>query len=168
MTYEDKYRKQALKMLKRINDTQYYFSCHKPSIGYVGEYLLRQTLQNILTSCYGVCQGFVINDDKLSRQCDIIIYIKGKESIYKSYGELKIVNAESVVAVIEVKSSITKETFLSTLEAFEQLYTLRVTNCFLFVYGKLTQRKLRNWLFSYKNSNTCTEQYIVTDSYLYD
>ena len=168
MTQEEKYRKQAKVFLRRLNEAKQFFFNHKPSIGYVGEYLLRQSLLFLIPQSYGVCQGFVIYKKEISRQCDIIIYRKGENAIHKSYGELKIVNAESVVTIIEVKSSITQKTYNSTLKAFEQLYTLRVTHCFLFVYGQLTQRKLRNWLFSYKNSNTCTEQYIVTDSYLYD
>ncbi len=168
MTQEEKYRQQAKVFLKRLNEAKYFFNNHKPSIGFVGEYILRKSLHALMSQSYDICQGFVTNKGEISRQCDIIIYVKGKDSIHKSYGELKIINAESVVAVIEVKSLITKETYRSTLKAFEQLYTLQVTNCFLFVYGQLSRRKLSNWLFTYKNSNTCTEHFIATDSYLYD
>ena len=150
MTQEEKYRKQAKVFLRRLNEAKQFFDNHKPSIGYVGEYLLRQSLLFLIPQSYGVCQGFVIYKKELSRQCDIIIYRKGENVIHRSYGELKIVNAESVISVIEVKSSISKETFCSTLKAFEQLYTLRVTNCFLFVYGEFSRKKLSNWLSYYK------------------
>ena len=168
MTLEDKYRQQAKVFLRRMTEAKLFFDKHKPSIGFVGEYLLRKSLYSLMPQSYGICQGFVTYRREISRQCDIIIYRKGKKSIHKTYGELKIVNSENVVAVIEVKSSITKETYLSTLKAFEQLNALRVTNCFLFVYGQITRKKLSNWLFSYKHPNTSTEQYCVTDSYLYD
>ena len=168
MTQEDKFRLQAKVFLSRIIEAKLFFDKHKPSIGFVGEYILRKSLRAMVSQSYGLCQGFVTYNGEISRQCDIIIYKKGKDSICKSYGELKIINAESVTAVIEVKSSITKETYHSTLKAFEQLNTLQVTNCFLFVYGQLTRRKLSNWLFSYKFPKTFTEQYVVTDSYLYD
>lgn len=168
MTLEDKYRQQAKVFLRRMTEAKLFFDKHKPSIGFVGEYLLRKSLYSLMPQSYGICQGFVTYRGEISRQCDIIIYRKGKKSIHKTYGELKIVNSENVVAVIEVKSSITKETYLSTLKAFEQLNALRVTNCFLFVYGQITRKKLSNWLFSYKHPNTGTEQYCVTDSYLYD
>lgn len=168
MTHEEKFRQQAKVFLRRMTEAKLFFDNHKPSIGFVGEYLLRKSLYSLIPQSYGICQGFVTYRGEISRQCDIIIYRKGKKSIYKTYGELKIVNTESVVAVIEVKSSITKETYHSTLKAFEQLCALRMTNCFLFVYGLLTRRKLSNWLFSYKHPNTSTEQYCVTDSYLYD
>lgn len=168
MTQEDKYRYQAAIFLRRITEARQLFDKHKPSIGFVGEYLLRKTLHAMISQSYGICQGFVTYKGEISRQCDIIIYKKEKKSITKSYGELKIVNAESVVSVIEVKSSISKESFSSTLKAFKQLYALRVTNCFLFVYGKLTRRKLNNWLSAYKYPHTGTKQYFFTDSYLYD
>ena len=168
MTQEDKYRQQAKVFLRRINEARRFFDNHKPSIGFVGEYLLRKSLHTLMNQPYGICQGFVICNGEISRQCDVIIYTKGKDSIHKSYGELKIVNAESVVAIIEVKSSISKESFHSTLKAFEHLYSLRVPNCFLFVYGTLSRRRMSDWLFSYKYPNLCTEQHLVTESYLYD
>lgn len=168
MTHEDKYRQQAKVFLRRMTEAKLFFDKHKPSVGFVGEYLLQKSLHALLSSDYGICQGFVMYGKEISIQCDIIIFKKGEDSIPKSYGELKIVNAEKVVAVIEVKSSIKKDTFFSTLKAFEELHTLRVTNCFLFVYGQLTRRKLYNWLFSYNCPNTSAEQYIVTDSYMYD
>lgn len=168
MTQEEKFRYQATIFLRRITEARRFFDKHKPSIGFVGEYLLRNILHALISQSYGICQGFVTYKGEISRQCDIIIYKKGKKSIAKSYGELKIVNSENVVSVIEVKSSISKETFHSTLKAFEQLYALRVTNCFLFVYGQLTRRKLENWLSSYKYNVSHTEQYFIADSYLYD
>lgn len=168
MTKESKYRQLAKVFLIRLNEAKLFFNNHKPSIGFVGEYILRESLHTLMSQSYGICQGFVVYKEQMSRQCDVIIYKKGQYSINKSYGELKIIKAESVVAVIEVKSSITKRTYFSTLKAFEKLNTLRVTNCFLFVYGQLTQRNLSNWLYSYKSSNTCREQDIITDSYLYD
>lgn len=168
MIHEDKHRQLAKVFLRRVNEARKFFGNHKPSIGYVGENLLRKSFRSILPRLYGICQGFVIYDGEISRQCDIIIYKKNQGSIHKSYGELKIVNAESVVVVIEVKSSISKETYHSTLKAFEKLYTLRVTNCFLFVYGQLSRMRMSNWLFSYKYLNLCAEQCLVTNSYLYD
>lgn len=169
MTQEEKYRRQAKILLGKINEARAFLGNHKPSIGFVGEYILRNSLQALITPrSYGICQGFVTCNGEISRQCDIIIYTKGKDSIHKSYGELKIVNAESVIAVIEVKSSINIETFHSTLKAFEQLEAFRVTNCFLFVYGKLTGKSLRRWLLEYKRPKECAEEYYVTESFLYD
>lgn len=168
MTQEDKCRRQAKVFLKRINEARAFFVAHKPSIGHAGEHLLRQSLRSLMPQPYGVCQGFVTYKDELSRQCDVIIYKKSESAIKKSYGDLKVVQAESVVSVIEVKSSISKETFRSTLSAFEELKKLQVTNCFLFVYDRLTCRSLRKWLLGYKFPPKCTEEFIVTDCNQFD
>lgn len=168
MTQEDKCRRQAKVFLKRINEVRVFFTKHKPSIGYVGEHLLRQSLRSLIPQPYGICQGFVTYKDELSRQCDVIIYEKSESAIKKSYGDLKVVQAESVVSVIEVKSSISKETFRSTLSAFEELEELQVTNCFIFIYDRLTCKSLRRWLFAYKFPLKCTEEFIVTDCNLFD
>ena len=168
MTQEDKCRRQAKVFLKRINEARTFFVAHKPSIGYAGEHLLRQSLRSLIPQPYGICQGFVIYKDELSRQCDVIIYKKSESAIKKSFGDLKIVQAESVVSVIEVKSSMSKETFRSTLNAFEKLKKLQVTNCFLFIYDRLTCRSLRRWLFECKFPLKCTEEFIVTDCNQFD
>lgn len=168
MSQEDKYRQYAEEFLKRIDEARVFFANHKPSIGYAGEHLLRQSLRSLIPQYYGICQGFVIYKNEVSCQCDVIIYKKGRSAIKKTYGSLKVVHAESVISVIEVKSSVSKKTFLSTLKAFEKLEELRVPNCFLFIYNKLSRKKIENWLFEYKSTPNCTEDYYVTDSDLFD
>ena len=149
------------------------FAKHKPSVGYVGELLLRQVLKNLLPKEYDVCQGFVLNNeikqkDNISRQCDIIVFRKGKQSIAYSIGELNVINAHSVVAVIEVKSSLNRDSFLTTLEAFEKLQELRVIQKFVFVFGKLSRKSLRRWLFQYRYPKNSNEEVLVMDTALYD
>ena len=173
MTQEDKYRQQAKIFLKRRNKAKSLFSKHLPSIGYVGEHILRQALKEVLPNEFGVCQGFVFNTNKgkeyiLSKQCDIIIYRKGKGSVMYSVGELKVINAGFAVAVIEVKSSIKKETFFTTLKAFERLKELKVSNKFIFVFGALSKQALSSWFPQYNNPNSSDNEWIVMDSELYD
>ena len=79
MTQEDKYRQQAKVFLRRINEARRFIDNHKPSIGFVGEYLLRKSLHTLMNQPYGICQGFVICNGEISRQCDVIIYTKGKD-----------------------------------------------------------------------------------------
>ena len=121
MTQEDRYRQQARILIKKMIEARKFFAKHKPSIGYVGELLLRQVLRNLLPKEYGICQGFILynkikNEDKLSTQCDIIIFRKENGSIAYSIGDLKVINASSVIAVIEVKSSLNKDTFYQHLK----------------------------------------------------
>ena len=135
MTQEDRYRQQARILIKKMIEARKLFAKHKPSIGYVGELLSRQVLRNLLPN--------IKNEYKLSTQCDIIIFRKGNGSIAYSIGDLKVIKASYVIAVFEVKSSLNKDTFLSTLEAFEKLQELRVEHKFVFVFGKLSKRSLR-------------------------
>ena len=173
MTQEDKYRQQATVLMKKMDKARMLFTKHKPSIGYVGELLLRQVLRNLLPKEYGICQGFILNniiktEDKLSTQCDIIIFRKGSESIAYSIGDLKIINASYVIAVIEVKSSLNKDSFLTTLEAFEKLQEIKVMHKFVFVFGKLSRRSLRRWFFQYRFPKNSNEEVLVMDTALYD
>jgi hypothetical protein len=173
MTQEERYRQQAVFFIKELNKARMLFANHKPSIGYVGEELLRLALRDLLPKEYDVCQGFVLNNeikqkDNISRQCDIIVFRKGKQSIAYSIGELNVINAHSVVAVIEVKSSLNRDSFLTTLEAFEKLQELRVIQKFVFVFGKLSKRSLRRWFFQYRYPKNSNEEVLVMDTALYD
>jgi len=173
MTREDNYRQQAEILIERINEAKSLFSKHLPSIGYVGEQLIRQALRRLLPNNYAVCQGFIINPtsgnkDNLSNQCDIIIYRKGNGAVMYSVGELKVINACSAVAVIEVKSSIKKKTFITTLESFERLEKLRVRNKFIFVFGALSKRFLSNCFFKHRVPESKKGEYVVMDTELYD
>ena len=173
MTQEDRYRRQAKILLDRRNEAKSLFSMHKPSIGYVGEHILRQSLKGVLPSDFSVCQGFVINtnssdENMLSKQCDIVIYRKANEAVMYSVGELKVINACYAVAVIEVKSSIRKESFFTTLKAFERLKELGVRNKFIFVFGAVSKQSLSNWFFQYKYPESNINEWMVMDTELYD
>mgnify|MGYP003290659277 CR=1 FL=1 len=169
MTLEDKYRQEAYILIEKINETKDIFSKHMPSIGYVGEELLRQTLNKLLPNDYAVCQGFIAKDkNNLSKQCDIIIYRQENGAVLYSVGDLKVINNSSVVAVIEVKSSIRKETFFTTLKAFEKLEELNVINKFIFVFGTLSKQPLSSWFFQYKYPKCNNREWVVTDDELYD
>lgn len=61
MTQEERYRQQAVFFIKELNKARMLFANHKPSIGYVGEELLRLALMALLPKEYSVCQGFVLN-----------------------------------------------------------------------------------------------------------
>jgi hypothetical protein len=173
VTQEEKYRQQAKKLIKKMIEARKLFTKHKPSIGYVGELLLRQVLRKLLPKEYGICQGFVLdnyikNEGKLSTQCDVIIFCKESGSIAYSIGDLKVINASYVIAVIEVKSSLNKNSFLTTLETFEKLQKIRVDHKFVFLFGKLSRRSLRRWFFQYRNPENTNEGVEVMDTALYD
>lgn len=155
---EIRYRKAASNLIEQINEARSYLKVHKPSLGSFGEFLLMNTLSNLLPDDYEVSQGFVVDytsDKWISNQCDIIIHRKYC-GIVRIFGNTKLIDVKYVDAVIEVKSTISKKTFYSTLKAFERLASKGVVSKFIFVYGKLTRRSLSNWLFSYHEISTDT------------
>ena len=173
MAQEEKYRQQARNLVKKMVEARKLFTKHKPSIGYVGELLLRQVLRDLLPKEYGICQGFILNniiknEDKLSTQCDIIVFRKESGSIAYSIGDLKVINASYVIAVIEVKSSLNKDSFSTTLEAFEKLQEIKVKYKFVVVFGKLSRSLLQSWFFQYRYPKNTKEEILVMDTALYD
>lgn len=166
ITQEQHYRVQAARLLKKLSIGREWLSIHKASLGAYGERLLIQTIKVLIPKEYDLCQGFITDGNKTSKQCDVIIYRKGK-SVIRSFGNIKFIKAESVVTVVEVKSSVQEKTFHTTLEAFEKLQSLGVVNTFLFVYNRLSKNSISKWLISYKLKDFHTGG-IVSDTYLYD
>lgn len=163
---EEYCRTEASRLVSSIDDARKWLSIHKPSLGAYGEFLLLDIINNGLPSEFFACQGFIANTNgRISKQMDLII-CRRNNSIIKSFGNTKIVRGDSVIAVIEIKSSITQKTFNTTLDVFKDLQRMGITNTYLFVYGKLTKNRIQRWLYSY-NSKT-QDEYIVTDEYLYD
>lgn len=170
LTQEDRCRNQADLLIDEINNARHWMKNHKPSLGAYGEYILMEALKELLPNTYEICQGFVIGSKGCcSKQCDIIIY-KQNGFIIRSFGYTKFVKAESVIAVIEVKSSVTENTFHSSLKAFEQLNKLGVINTYLFVYDKLSGRSISKWFISYRSTklSVCQDNFIAYDNDLYD
>lgn len=153
LSYEETCRRKANELLDSILIAREKLSIHTPSLGAYGEYLLIKVLREILPDTYGICQGFIANENLYSKQCDIIIYSKYGNPILISFGNSFFINSKNVIAVIEVKSTIQRKTFYTTLKSFEQMQLMGVTNTFLFVYGKISKNSLSNWLLSYKKES---------------
>lgn len=154
MYNNDFFRDNAKHLVNRIDEAREYFKDHMPSLGYVGEELLREFLRELFKSHnISVTQGFIRKDGKISRQCDIIIYDPSKDTERYHVGELSIVSANSVKAVIEVKTSIQKKTWQTTLCEIKKLKVLDIQNFYLFVCGKLSIKTLETFLFGNSSSN---------------
>ena len=173
MINKDRYRQQASSLLSKMHRARSLFAKHKPSIGYVGEQALRLAIKRILPKGFDVCQGFVINnntikDDNISNQCDIIIHRKEKRAIAYSIGDLKIINISSVIAVIEVKSSIRYKSFSTTLKAFEKLNELGVNCFYIFIFSSISKKSLQRWFFQYKFPKFKNKDYLFFQKELFD
>ncbi|MEK3721966.1 DUF6602 domain-containing protein [Paenibacillus sp. FSL H8-0034] len=82
---------------------------HNVSKGTTRETILKRFLQETLPPIYGVTSGEIVSDLGRSKQVDIILY-NANETRGFSLGDpnIKIIQAESVMAIIEVKSKINK------------------------------------------------------------
>jgi len=165
MPTNDFFRESARQLLDSIDGAKKHFKKHLPSLGYVGEELLRCFLRDMLNSCrFSVTQGFISHKGEMSKQCDIIIYDPTRDAEGYHVGEVSIVSLGSVVAVIEVKTSISKRTWQTTLDEIKILADWGIHNFYLFVYEDLTINTLKTFLFGHSISTN----FIVDASPKYD
>ena len=181
----DIFRLKAVSLLRQIEEAKEFLSCHKPSLGFWGEHILRGFLRENLPNDVKVTQGFVTLDedfdsirqklycmihqkednverdfsDLISPQCDIILY---KNKVVKSFGEIDLVNAKDVVCVIEVKCSIGRKSFERTNEVFKRLQLMGVGKKYLFIYNSPLLGTLKSYFFP-KQSAEKQETFVVLD-----
>lgn len=150
---EEYFRLQATQLYNELMCAKQFFSKHALSYGMSGEEILRSFLQKMLPKTMSATQGFVIDDDVISKQCDIIIYNSHDYVPCYSCGSIEVVYAKSVMAVIEVKTTIDHDGFDRAIVAFELLSKMGVMNKYLFVFDKLSIKKLENFIFPRRNTN---------------
>lgn len=103
---------------------------HQPTKGGYKEALLRRLLRRVLPERFRVSTGFIFRwNGKPSQQIDVMIWDASKHSALLEEGELAVLTANAVDAIVEVKSSITKSRFRESLELLnpEWLTTWRYT-----------------------------------------
>jgi hypothetical protein len=82
---------------------------HPGEFGGFRESLVRELLIRFLPEAYGVSQGFIISPGgEISNQCDIVIYSKLYAPVIQSPEQQCFFPIESVVAVGEVKSKLSR------------------------------------------------------------
>ena len=187
----DIFRLKAVSLLRQIEEAKEFLSCHKPSLGFWGEHLLRGFLRENLPNDVKVTQGFVTLDedfdsirqklyymihhkednvdcvfsDPISPQCDIILY---RNNVVKSFGEIDIVNAKDVVCVIEVKCSINRKGFKDVLSNFKRLSAMGIQNKYIFIYNAPKYDTLKSYF--YPKQDKMNDEVVVDDgaNALYD
>lgn len=82
---------------------------HPYEFGSYREAICRDFLRFFIPSKFDVAQGFLINNnDEISTQCDIVIYDSGSTPLIQNESRQRFFPIETVVAVGEVKSKLTK------------------------------------------------------------
>ena len=98
---------------------------HSGEFGSYRERIVRNLIKPFLPNRLEIGTGFIITaDNKISTQCDVIIYDKTNTPILENY-EQRFFPIECVVGVIEVKSKITKQEFKEALIKLSKIKDLR-------------------------------------------
>lgn len=105
---------------------------HNLTIGLFAEEMLRDFLRQALPQKVSISQGFIMNENTISPQCDIIIYDSYNYAPIFRTSTSVIVPPDSVIAVVEVKTSIRGKEFMKVLRDFSIFYQLGIMNKYLF------------------------------------
>lgn len=145
-------------LLSKLNQIKEFVKRHNPTIGILTEEVLRDFLRRHLPNFVSVEQGFIIQKNGiLSKQSDIIIYNSHLFAPFYRLNDIVIVPVESVIAIIEVKTTITKKIFHQAIEYFENIKAITQCPCFLFIYNSETIDKISDYFHSYKHKNNRVE-----------
>lgn len=100
------------------------FVKHNLSSGTANEAILRQFLLEHAPKNFDVGEGFICDptqENKVSRQCDILVYDQGTYPLVYSDGPVKIAWVEATRMVIESKTQFCKNDIKSALENIESV-----------------------------------------------
>ena len=88
---------------------------HSGEYGMYKERTLRELIKFIVPYKYEITDGYVINSsDETSTQCDIILFDKVNTPLIEFGSRFQFIPVESVMAIGEVKSTLTKSQFIDT------------------------------------------------------
>lgn len=143
---------------------------HNLTIGMLAEDLLRDLLRMLLPQKVSISQGFITDGELYSHQCDIIIYDSYNFAPIFKTDSLVILPACSVIAVIEMKTTMGKKQFNKTIEDFSLLYRMGIKNKYLFIYNSCSVQTLRSYFFSDVNNKKqeCSQEEITIGLTKYD
>ncbi|MBE7443339.1 MAG: hypothetical protein KF732_09580 [Flavobacteriales bacterium] len=88
---------------------------HPGEYGTYREFICKDFLKFLVPRRLKIDQGFIINTDKISTQCDIIIYDANATPLIENNERQKFFPVETVCAIGEVKSKLSKKKFIETI-----------------------------------------------------
>ncbi len=138
----------------KLSQVKTFIKKHNPTVGVLTEEILRTFLQNYLPRGVSVKQGFILNKNgDLSKQCDILIYDSKLFSPFYRVNDIVVVPSESVISIIEVKTTVTKQIFHQVIDYFKS-FTEIIEPCtgkHLFIYNAPIISSLNNYFQNYKH-----------------
>jgi len=155
---EEYYELISHELLNKLEQVKVFIKKHGPTIGLLTEEILRTFLKNYLPKCVTVEQGFIYSETgRLSKQCDIIIYDSHNFAPFYRINDVVVVPSESVIAIVEVKTTLNKAIFKDTITYFRDIKEITTANTYLFIYKAPNLQSLSRLFLSYKHSESRTE-----------
>ena len=166
------YRLSVEELHNKLLQIRQFVKNHNLTIGLFAEEILRDFLRQTLPQKVNISQGFIMGENTISPQCDIIIYDSYNYAPIFRTSTSVIVQPESVIAVIEVKTSIRGKEFMKVLKDFSIFYQLGIVNKYLFIYNSCNIKTLQSYFYygqnKNKNNNTFDNISYGAESYDYD
>lgn len=109
----------ATEFESRRNRIRSFVPKHNLTSGTANEIILRDFLTQLSSKRFGVSQGFLYdptNDEKASKQCDIIVHDQISYPLVYSDGNVKIIFPNAVKMLVEVKTSLKRPDLKTALE----------------------------------------------------
>lgn len=142
------YRLRAEEIHNKLSQIKQFGIKHNLTIGIFAEDLLRDLLKMLLPQKVAIAQGFITDGNLCSHQCDLIVYDSFNFAPIFKTDSLAILPSHSVIAVVEIKTTIGKKQFHKTLNDFSLLYRMGIRNKYLFIYNSCSVQTLWNYFFS--------------------
>lgn len=140
----------SVELQSKLAQVRSYITKHNPTIGVLTEEILRDFLKNHLPKLVSVEQGFVMSrDGEISKQCDILVYDSQAYAPFFRVNDIVVVPSESVIAVIEVKTTITKQIFHGVIDYFSSFDYMENARTYLFIFNSSPLESLKGYFDSY-------------------
>ena len=148
----DYFRLVSEELLIKLNQVKIFIKRHNPTIGILTEEILRSFLKIYLPQGVNVEQGFILScNGEMSKQCDILIYDCQLYAPYYRTNDIVVVPSNSVIAVIEVKTTINKKFFHGVIDYFANIKMLCNAKTYLFIYKSVKISKMEDYLKTFKH-----------------
>lgn len=155
---EDYFKFASIELINRLAQIKVYIKKHNSTIGILTEEILRDFLRNHLPKKVSVEQGFILTEKgEISKQCDVIIYNSHDYSPFYRINDIVVVPEESVLAIIEVKTTINKSIFHDTINYFESISNITNAHTYLFIYNSNDVWAIGDYFKSYKHKGDYQE-----------
>ena len=151
----DYFRLVSEELFIKLSQVKTFIKKHNPTIGILTEEILRAFLQDYIPKGVSVEQGFILNKNgMLSKQCDVIIYDSQLYAPFYRINDIVVVPAESVISIVEIKTTVTKQIFHKVINYFKSFTDILEpgTGKHLFIYNAPTVSYLNEYFNNFKHT----------------